>query len=136
MDAVHEQPACVVTPTEPVPPAAGTLADELDTPYEQLGAAPACVTDTADPPIISVVVRDAVPVFAASAYVTLPGPFPDAGDTVAHATGLVAVQLQVSLAVNEIAPDPPAAPTESDVFAGTAQLDVDVDVGVVDPAAA
>lgn len=134
MDAFHEQPACVVTPTDPVPPAAATLADGLDTAYVHPGAAPACVTDTGDPPIMSVVVRDAVPVLADSAYVTLLGPFPDAGDSVVQATGLVAVQLQLSWAVNAIEPDPPAAPSDSDVFAGTAQPDVDP--GVDEPAAA
>jgi hypothetical protein len=123
VNAFHEQPACVTTPTEPLPPAAATPADGVDTAYVQPGEAPAaaCVTDTGDPAIISVVDRDVVPVFAASAYVTLPGPCPDDGDTFAQAAGLDAVQAQASLAVREIAPDPPAAPTETNVLTGTAQ---------------
>ena len=63
--AVQSQPADAVTVTDPVAPAAATLAE----PGEIVGAhvAPACMAVKVLPPMVSVPVRDVAPLFAATA---------------------------------------------------------------------
>lgn len=62
--AVQPQPAVVVTATESAAPPAPT--DRLDGEIENEQPTPACVTVCVDPAIVSVPVRLAVPVFAAT----------------------------------------------------------------------
>src|SRR5687768_2387332 len=66
VEAVHEQPACVVTTMEWLPPAATTLCEVGDTPYVQLTVVPSCVIVTTDPATLSVPFLDEPVGFAAT----------------------------------------------------------------------
>jgi hypothetical protein len=72
LDAVHEQPASVVTFTVPVPAAATTEA--LVGATVKVQGTPVCVTVKVCPAIVSVPVRDDVDGLAATANVTAPLP--------------------------------------------------------------
>jgi hypothetical protein len=97
-----------VTVTVPAIPAGTTAADA----GEIVGAhgAPDCVTVNVDPAIVSVPVRLAVPVLAATLNVTVPDPEPDAPvTTVIHAALLTAVHRQPVPTVTVLLPAPAAA---------------------------
>ena len=90
LDAVHAHEAVVVIVTgDPPPPAAG--ADAFVGEISKAQGAASCVTVKVWPAIMSVPVR-AAPVFAATAYRTVPSPAPLApDDTVIHSALLAAV---------------------------------------------
>jgi hypothetical protein len=101
--ALQLQPVPAVTATVPVAPPALTLTDtgEIDGAH----GAPAWVTVNVSPPIVSDPVRDALDVFAATAYDTDPLADPDAPCvTVIHAVLLTALQLQPLAAVTVTTP--------------------------------
>ena len=101
-----------------MPPAAGTLADVGDSVGAH--AAPACVTETVDPAIVSVPVRLVVPVFAATANATVPEPDPDAPDVIViHDALLIAVHAQPAATVTVLLPVPPEAAIDWDEGAMT-----------------
>jgi hypothetical protein len=113
--AVQEQAPAAVTVTDP-DEAAEPEETELGT--TEMSHVPACVTVTTLPAIVSVPVRGAVPVFAATWNVTpaLPvlfGPAPDV--TVIHDALLDAVQTQATGIVTETIPVPPAASNDGAV---------------------
>src|SRR5439155_7422077 len=94
--AVHVQvvPDAVML-TLPVAPSAGTAALVAESVYVH-APAPACVTVTVCPAIVSVPVRDAEPVFAAIELLTVPFPVPLAPAVIViHAALLVAVHVQL-----------------------------------------
>lgn len=64
LDAAHTHPADAVTTTEPLVPAPLTVAEAGASVI--VHAAPVCMTVTVSPEIVSVPVRDALPVFAAT----------------------------------------------------------------------
>jgi hypothetical protein len=102
--AVQVQPAAAVTGTEPAAPEAGAFTDVEAAAGAQ--AMPACETAIATPATVSVVLREAVDVFALIVYAALPDPEPD-GVTVAQFTGLLAVHVQPVPAVTGTEPDAP-----------------------------
>jgi hypothetical protein len=78
--------------------------------------APACVTVNVLPPIVIVLVRDAVLAFAAAVKPAEPLPDPVAPDVIViHVSVVDAVQLQPAGAVTVIVPVPPPATTDCDV---------------------
>jgi hypothetical protein len=109
--AVQEQLAAALTPTLPVPPAAGTDWAAGTSEYEQ--AAPACVTVTDLPPAVIVPVREVESGFAAALRLMVPSPDPLApAVTVSHALLLLAFQVQAEPAVIVTAAVPPAVGTD------------------------
>jgi hypothetical protein len=111
--AVHAQPVAAVTAMVPVLAADVTFADAGEIVGVQ--GAPACVTVNVLPPTVSVPVRGAVAVLAATAYVTEPLPLPAAPALmVIHASLLVAVHAQPVDAVTATVPVPAAAVTLAD----------------------
>ncbi|MFN7919502.1 MAG: hypothetical protein U0Q16_05360 [Bryobacteraceae bacterium] len=89
--ADHPHPAAADTFTDPVPPAAGTLADPALSEYEHPKL---CTTVNVCPAAVSVPVR-AGPVLAATLNPTVPLPDPEAPDEIViQASLLAAVQLQ------------------------------------------
>jgi hypothetical protein len=87
---------------EMVPPEPAE-AEMLNDPTE-----PDWVTVKAWPPTVRIAVLDALPVLAATANETDPGPVPlDPADTVSHEAPLTAVQLQVDPAETDTLPAPP-----------------------------
>jgi hypothetical protein len=112
--AVHVQPVAAVTATKPVPAADVTFADDGEIAGLHVVAA-ACVTVNMLPPTVSVPVRDAVVVFAATPNVTEPLPVPLAPALmVIQAALLVAVHAQPVAAVTTTVPAPAAAVTVAD----------------------
>ncbi len=109
---VHAQPANVVTVVEPVPPAATT--DWLVGLIEYEHAAPACVTVSVCPPIVSVPLRCVVLALAAALNPTDPPPLPLAPlVTVSHDVLLLTpVHAQPVGAVTAVEPVPPPASTD------------------------
>ena len=63
------------------------------------------------PPIVSVAVRAAAVVFAATVKLTVAGPLPEGGVTVAHVASLTVVQAQPADVVRLTVPIPPVAGT-------------------------
>jgi hypothetical protein len=101
----HVLPA--VTATATVSPAAGVARVVGVIAYVQVGT-PACVTLSVWPAMVTVPVRCAVPVFAATTTSTLPLPvLPD--PTLNHAALLVVLHAHVLPAVTVTATDSPAA---------------------------
>ena len=108
--AVQLHPLVVVTLTVPVPPVAVSdrLAGEI-----VYAHAPACVTVNVLPATVSVPVREAVAVLAATLNLAVPFPDPDApAVTVIHELLLTAVHAQVEPVVMAVVPVPPAAVTD------------------------
>jgi len=106
--AVHAQPVVAVTVTVPVPAAEVGLAEAGEIVGVQ--GVPAWVIVKVLPPIVSVAVRDAVPVLAATLYVTDPLPVPVAPAViVAQLALLVAVHAHPGAAVTVTVPVPAAA---------------------------
>ncbi len=107
LTAVHAQPAGAVTATVPVPPFDTTLCDVGEIVSVQV--IPAWVTVNVLPAIVSVPMRDDVPVFAAALKLTLPLPDPEApAVTVSHAVLLLtAVHAHPAGAVTATVPVPP-----------------------------
>jgi hypothetical protein len=108
LSAPHAHACGAVTTLLPDPPSAvnhrlvGTIEKE-----QALGAF--CVTVKVLPAIVSVPVRGAVTVFAATVNVTLPEPDPVAPPvTLIHAALLLAVHEQPDPAVTTLLPDPPS----------------------------
>ena len=106
--AVQLQPAAAVTVTTPVPALDVALAEAGE--IVGVHGAPACVTVKVLPAIVTVPVRDVVPVFAATSYVTDPLPLPVAPALIViqaallvavHAHPLPAVTVTVPLTVVE-----------------------------------
>ena len=115
LPAVHEHPAAAVTPT--VPPLASGETVALVGEIANVQATPACVTENTLPAIVSVPVREAVEVFAATLYRTWPFALPVAPVvTVIHGTPLDAVQLHPVALVTATAPV--AASASSEAFTG------------------
>jgi len=111
--AVHAQPAVAVTVTVADPPLAAGLADVGDA-LKLHGNV--CVIVTVWPATVSVPVREVVPVFAATLYVTVPLPVPLApAVTVIQDALLVAVHAQPAVAVTVTVADPPLAAGLADV---------------------
>lgn len=107
--AVHEQPAGVLTLTVPLVAAAGT--DVLTGETENVQVGPACVTGNVCPPIAIVPLRDDVPEFVVTLYVTCPLPLPLApAVTVIHDVLLNAVHAHPLPAVTATVAEPAVAP--------------------------
>src|SRR6185436_5903939 len=78
--------------------------------YVQLEMSPAWETDTVRPPMVIEPLREAVPVFWATEYATVPFPVPDAPEVmVIHGVVVAAVQLQPVWVVTATVPVPAAA---------------------------
>src|SRR5439155_1028563 len=106
---VHAHPLVVVTVVLPVPPAATTLCDVGDRLKLQL---PACDTVKVCPAIVSVPVRELVPVLAATVKATLPLPvwlLPPV--KVIELALLATVHAHALVVVTVVLPVPPAAAT-------------------------
>ena len=109
--AVQLQPVAVVTLALLELAAAAGFSVVGDTVNVQGGGAPACVTVTVWPAIVSVPVRGDVAVFAAIENATVPLPLPLAPDVmVSQASLLVAVQLQPAAVVTLLLLELAAAP--------------------------
>jgi hypothetical protein len=109
--AVHAQPAGEVTLTVPFVRVSGaeTLVGEIVVVHET----PCWVTVTVCPAIVSVPVRDALPVFAAIDNVTVPLPAPVVPPvTVIHGSALTAVHRHPATDVTEMLPVDAADATE------------------------
>jgi hypothetical protein len=104
--ADHPHPAATVSATDPDAPLAGALTLLVDTDGEH--AMPACETGIITPATVSVVLRDAVDVLAATVHDALPDPEPD-GVTVSQGTGLLAFHAQPAPAVTATVPFAPDA---------------------------
>jgi len=107
-DVVHEQFDPVVTVIVPVPPAGCAVIGDGATVNVQ--AALGCVMVNVCPPIVSVVVLAAGPVFELATKVTFPDPLPDMPleiDT--QSAPLEAVQVQPAAVVTATVPLPPVA---------------------------
>jgi hypothetical protein len=111
LEAVHPQPAGLVTPTEAV--LAPSSTDSVVGEAENVQGTPACVTVTVCPATVAVPVRELVLEFAAIVSVTDPFPLPDAGLTVIHDALLDAVQAQPDGAVTLTLDVPAPAATDS-----------------------
>jgi hypothetical protein len=99
----------VITLNVPVAASFEKVADAGDS-VTLHAAAPSCVTATAWPPTVSVPVRDAVPVFAVSDTVTVPGPTALAApSTCIHPRSDAAVHAQAAPVVTVTDPVPPVA---------------------------
>lgn len=108
-------PEAVSTLIDPLPPAAATLTVSGETVYPHEPAA-GCEIVKASPPIVTVAERPDVPVFAATAYATVPLPLPVAPEViVTQALGVVALHAQPPGAVTVIVPLPPVAATACEV---------------------
>ena len=109
--AVQAQPLAAVRLTLPDPPCTGILLLVGVIEYEHDGTAPACVTVTAAPAMVSVPVRAVLEALASTRYETDPLPLPEVPDTtVIHPALLAAVQAQPAVVVTcAVAVDPPAA---------------------------
>jgi len=103
------QPASVVTPTDPPPPAAATFCDVPLRANAHVAAA--WVTVNVWPAIVRVAVRVVGDGFAVVVKVTVPDPVPLAGETVTQLALLVAVQVQPAREVRLTVPLPPPAAT-------------------------
>lgn len=106
LEALHSQPAVVVTLTVRVPPLASTLCESGETSNAQPGD---CVTVKACPAIVRDAVREG-PAVGATVMVTLPGPTPAAGVMAIQLALLEAVHGQPGPAVTVTSCEPPAAP--------------------------
>jgi hypothetical protein len=108
LSASHAHPAGAVTVLFPNPPSAETAwVVGVMVIAQTLGAY--WVTVNAVPAIVTVPVRVAVPVFAATVKVTLPVPFPEAPAMMAiHAALALAVHAQPEPAVTVLPPSPPS----------------------------
>lgn len=111
LPALHAQPAPVVTDTDPVVAAAGTVDAVGDTAKLQPAA---CVTVNGCPAIVSVAVRAVAKVFAAIAYATFPLPLPAAPEvTVNQPESLAAVHAQPAVADTITVPVVDEGPTDT-----------------------
>jgi hypothetical protein len=111
--AVQEHSGVVVTVTEPLPPAAVSVALAESSAYAQ--GAPDWLTVKDEPAIVSVPVRGATLSLAATANVTAPGPDPGDPDVIViQAASLVAVHAHPAATVTVLLPPPPAAATDCD----------------------
>jgi hypothetical protein len=111
--AVHVQPVPAVTPTDPLPPADVSDAEVVESVKVQ--GAPACVTVTVFPAIVSVPEREVADVFAATVNATVPLPVPELPPlTVIQAVLLAAVHVQPLPAVTPTAPLPAADVNDAD----------------------
>lgn len=109
LTGVQLHDAGVKTPTDPAPPAAGTLPPGDCSAY--VHACPAWVTVTSWPPIENDALRGVVPGLAAIAMLTEPLPEDAFGCPVAQLALLVTTQPQLSpLVITPIVPTPPPAP--------------------------
>ncbi len=127
--AVHEQPVAVVTLALLEPATAAGFSEVGETVKEQDGAAPAWVTVTVWPAMVSVPVRDDVAVLAAMANATAPLPLPPAPDVmVIQEALLVAVQPQPPPVVTVLLLELAGAP-------GVSEVGDTVNVQGADPAA-
>jgi hypothetical protein len=107
--AVHPQPAPVVTPTVPEPPAARNVCDGGA--IENVHGAACCVTVNVCPPIEMLPLRAAA-ALAATLKTTTPFPVPDdPAVTVIHGAFDTAVQAQPAPAVTFVRASPPPAAT-------------------------
>ncbi len=114
--AVQLQPAAVVTLLLPEPAPAPGVSDVGETEKVQGGGAPAWVTVTVWPAMVSVPVRGDVDVFAAMENATAPFPLPPVPDVmVIQEALLVAVHVQPASVVTVLLPEVAAAPGVSDV---------------------
>jgi hypothetical protein len=106
--AAHPQLLVVETEMVPLPPALTTETVVGESVYEQDEAA-ASMTEKLWLPKVRVPVLEAIVVFAAAVYVTVPLPTPFAGDAVSHVALLVAAQAHPPVVVTVNVPVPPAA---------------------------
>ena len=107
-DTVHEQFDAVVTVSVPVAPVGAAVISDGVTVNAQVALGSVMVKDC--PAIVSVAVRESVPVFAAALYPTVPDPVPLAPLViVTHVAPPDAVQLQFDDVVTVTVPVPPLA---------------------------
>jgi hypothetical protein len=106
LDAVHPQPAAVLTTIVPAPPPGFVVWLSGETSKPQPGD---CVTVNGSPAMVSVPVRVG-PVVAATVMPTTPLPVPDAVVSDTQFTLLEAVHTQPGAAVTATLVDPPAEP--------------------------
>ena len=114
-DVVHAQVDAVVTVSVPVAPAGEEVLRDGAIVNTQLALGSEILNER--PAIVSVAVRDSVPVFAAALYATVPDPVPVAPLViVAQLDPLEDVQLQLDEVVTVTVPVPPVA--GNDALAG------------------
>jgi hypothetical protein len=107
-EVVHEQFAAVVTVIVPVAPFGAAVTSDGVTENVQVALGSLTVNDC--PAIVSVAVRESVPVFAPAEKPTVPEPVPLAPLVrLTHVDPLDAVQLQLEGVVTVTVPVPPAA---------------------------
>ena len=114
-DAVHAQPAAVLTETLAVDACADVDTLVVDSVNEQAGAA--CVTVNACPPAVIVAEREALVAFACTAYARVAGPEPVAA-LVIESQGALLDAVHVHAEAVPIATEPVAAPAPSETADG------------------